>query len=365
MKIVHVIPNLYTAGAEKVCIDLCNEMASDSKHEVILCSLFDVNDKMPLVQTLSPKVKLITLNKKLGLDVYAFYKLYKILSREKPDIVNTHLAGLMYSSISVLFSKIKFLHTVHTLAHKETGSLQRILYSKLFNYFGVIPIAISEEVAKSIKKEYGISTVVIMNGTQMSKTTNKLNYVKDELSLYKKNAHTKIFVNIGRIATVKNQEMLVKVFSNLYQDGKNVALLIIGEYSSKEKLLYNRLNSIKSINTYFLGLKDNIGDYLYLADAFVLSSLWEGLPITLLESMSMGKISICTPVGGIPDVIRNGYNGFLSDDLTDHSFYNAIIKFLELDNNTIRDIETNAQKCFNKKYNISKTSRKYIEYYNK
>ncbi|KAA2456752.1 glycosyltransferase family 4 protein, partial [Alistipes onderdonkii] len=72
---------------------------------------------------------------------------------------------------------------------------------------------------------------------------------------------------------------------------------------------------------YWLGAKNNVGDYLLQADFFVLSSLFEGLPISLLEAISCGVIPICTPAGGIPDVINSESNGYVSKSFGADDFY--------------------------------------------
>ncbi len=69
-----------------------------------------------------------------------------------------------------------------------------------------------------------------------------------------------------------------------------------------------------------------ISDYLLNGDAFVLSSLWEGLPISLLEAISFGVIPVCTPAGGIPDVIKNDTLGYVSSDFTERGLYGAVLK---------------------------------------
>ena len=100
-------------------------------------------------------------------------------------------------------------------------------------------------------------------------------------------------------------------------------LLILGSgYEVYDKELIN------NPHFHFMGSCNNVGDYMAYSDFFVLSSDKEGLPLTLLEAMSMGVIPICTPAGGIVDVITNGENGYLSEDNTDISFYNAIKRAL-------------------------------------
>ena len=80
---------------------------------------------------------------------------------------------------------------------------------------------------------------------------------------------------------------------------------------------------------HFLGEKDNVNDYMMCSDAFCLSSQYEGLPISLLEAFSYGLTPICTPVGGIPDVITDGVNGYLSCGMDVKDYVNAIKRFMD------------------------------------
>ena len=79
---------------------------------------------------------------------------------------------------------------------------------------------------------------------------------------------------------------------------------------------------------YYLNAKKNIADYFLNADAFCLSSKFEGLPITLLEAFACGCIPICTAVGGIKDIIQDGVNGFLDHEITNESYYKTVKRFM-------------------------------------
>jgi len=362
MKILHIIPSLHGGGAEKFCIDLCNEMSK--QHDVTICSLFDVSEDMFMAKALSPRVKVITLNKKLGLDIKIFFKLFWLISRGNFDVVNTHLRALVYSIFAILFAKNSFFHTVHSMADKETSKINRNLYKILFQYFKVAPVAISKMVSDSIKAEYGQQyDICIENGVNKPLTTSKYDDVQKEISSYKPNASTKVFITIGRLVSEKNHIMLINVVNKLIEEGNDLLLLIIGDDPVSGKPMKQQLEQYKSKRIIFLGIKENVADYLLCSDVFCLSSLYEGLPITLLEAMSLGVITVCTPAGGIVNVIHDGENGWLSDDLSEEAFYKAIRKYLSANEDTRKKMSFNAKQSYDEKYNIVQTSNNYINLY--
>ena len=94
----------------------------------------------------------------------------------------------------------------------------------------------------------------------------------------------------------------------------NVSLIIIGNGfdSSKGIELKNRACE----NIHFLGTRKNISDYYLCSDIFVLSSIFEGMPISLIEASLAGLPCISTPVCGSVDLIKDGVNGIISSDFT-------------------------------------------------
>ena len=134
-------------------------------------------------------------------------------------------------------------------------------------------------------------------------------------------------------------------------------LLAIG--AGFENSPYMHLNKTEHVK--ILGTKQNVGDYLACADFFVLSSTWEGLPLSLLEAMSMGCVPISTPAGGVVDVIKDGENGLLCPTFESVDFYNTIAKVFDKDfainkKQIIKDYEENytMEVCVNKYYNVYK-----------
>lgn len=357
MKILQIITGLGDGGAEKFLIDLSNELSKNN--EVIICSLFDVKKDMFLSESLDKKIKVVSLNKKLGFDFKILFSVYSLIKTEKPDVVNTHLRALFYSSLSIIFSKTKFFHTVHNMAEKETTYVFRKIYKVFFKYFHVTPIAIAKKVLESIQKEYSDSfNVLIENGVKKLDVSNSISSVQNEIETYKTTKNTKILLSIGRISEQKNFSLLVKTTNKLVMQGFDITLLIIGRDHGE----LSSLESIACDRVHFLGTKKNVIDYIANADAFCMSSIYEGMPIVLLESLSMGCIPICTPAGGIVDIVDK-HIGFLSNGFSELDYYNVMKLFMHSDDVTIKEMQYNCKQLFTNKYNIIKTAENYFNLY--
>ena len=86
------------------------------------------------------------------------------------------------------------------------------------------------------------------------------------------------------------------------------------------------------------------------------------MPVTLLEALSVGCIPICSPVGGIPEVINNGEDGFLSSDPSEEAYYNVLCRFLQCTETDMYRIKMNCLESF-QKYRITEVAKSYINVY--
>ena len=111
---------------------------------------------------------------------------------------------------------------------------------------------------------------------------------------------------------------------------------------------------------HIIGERNNVGDYMSLADYFVLSSDFEGLPLTLLEAMSIGITPISTPAGGVVDVIKDGVNGYITKGFDDDEFYKKIKTVIE----TKGVISPNVIRCdYIENYSMQTCAEKYYFVY--
>ncbi|MCS2910191.1 glycosyltransferase family 4 protein [Bacteroides thetaiotaomicron] len=120
---------------------------------------------------------------------------------------------------------------------------------------------------------------------------------------------------------------MIDAFNEIISQKHNVILLIIGSGFDSEK--GNELKRRAHNGIYFLGEKHNVQDYLLCSDAFCLSSIYEGLPITLIEALACGCIPLSTPVSGVVDLVVNNENGFISANFTLDSYVEMLLRYLK------------------------------------
>lgn len=362
MKILQIIYSLTSGGAERFVVDLSNELA-EMNHEVTLCTLRDDSDNKNgfYKSEVSSKINYINLKLQIGLRPSNIWVIGNLIRKIKPDIIHSHLNLVNYIfPLTIFFPKIKFYHTIHSDASQEVNSkseyyIRRFFYSRRI----VNAITISNESTQSYIDFYKTRNYSqIINGRKIplpSVEFNEVNKYFNELRV----GSNSIFLHVGRCNQVKNQIMLVKVFNRIIAEGNSVALLIIGPGFELPRGL--ELKELASDKIFFLGQKQNVADYFLNADAFCLSSFFEGMPISLIEAFACGCTPICTPVGGIVNSIENGVTGYLSKSVSEKDYYDAVMSYL---NNKGKIQKEHLTELYHSKFSIGECASQHIELFN-
>lgn len=367
MKIVQIITTLGYGGAEKLCLELSNGLAGREEVEkVYLVSLFDQNETFRPQTAISPEITYITLGKKTGWDFSVINRVHRELERIRPDILHTHLTGLLASARYILGKhRPATIHTVHNVASKDVNKLFQQVHKYLFRRRLALPVAISPEIRESVSAYYKLQEVpLIENFTAPPQSRpGGTAAVREEIAQYRKNKDTRVFLNIARINPQKNQQMLIEAFSALQEE--NVVLLIAGGADQRFTGLKQELEQAagKTGNVFLLGNKPDIGDYLRCSDAFILSSVYEGLPISLLEALATGVIPVCTPVGGIPSIVKHHETGFLCGGISKEEIKSAIRDFLHTPEAQLENMRIQGQKLFEERYSVEAGVNSYLNLY--
>lgn len=352
MKIIEVIPTLsLCGGAESFVSTLSNELAIQG-HECTIVHLFDVSESTFREVGLGDLVEKKSLHKKDGFDFFCLVRLLKLIIKIKPDIVHAHVGAIPYLILSVLFyHRCKYFATIHSEARREAGTKgMKFVRKLLFKFNFVKAITISESSQESFTDFYKHSSFLVYNGVSPYKNVVNRTYDKEDF----------LFVHVSRCHPVKNQIMLLEAFSEIIKDFPTVRLEWYGsceEYSSLFQSYKKYLNS----NIVYKGTTNKTRDVMAKADALCLTSTMEGMPMTIIEAMSVGCIPISTPVGGCVNMIDNLNNGILSQDTTKESYVEALRNFMKLCSEKRKLMSDNAIKSYNEKYSITKSANNYIK----
>ena len=359
MKILHIHTSLASGGIEAMICSLANEMVKTEN--VSVCSIFNPKDSDVFWNKLSLCVHRISLGKlKEGFSIAEIFKIYALIKKEKFDVVNLH-GFFYYYALTILFlhKRVRFFYTVHSDAEMENRSWDKYFFSlkKIFFKLNWLkPITISDFSKESFTKLYKTDSKLIYNGVSKPVIT-----PDDILKPYRITFRTKLFIHAGRISYEKNQLVLCKVFKRLIEEQHDVVLLIAGNVQDND--IYNDMKAFFTDRIIYLGERNNIPQLMSNCDAMCLPSIWEGLPVTLLESLSVGCVPICSAVGGIPNVITNGENGLLSKTYSEQEYYDTIKHYLSLSKETLNVMKKKCIKSF-ETYDINNCCKKYLNYYN-
>lgn len=357
IKVLHIIPALEViGGAEKLATEICINL-DKKKFTTSIVTFYSTNNNTFIEKLKKNNIKIISLDKKIGFDLSIIFKLYKVFKEYKPDIINTHLDILPYVILPAILRKIKVkVHTVHSIASKEISSkFRKKIVGFAYKHLKYIPIGICDHVKKSIQEEYNLKSYqvqCIYNGVDTDKFICNKEYIFDKKA---------VFINVGRMSKAKNQILLIEAFKLVSEQNKNIRLHIIGD-GELRKTIEKKIKELDLENIVILkGIRNNIAKELNNASVFVLSSDYEGLPLSVLEAMSSGLPIISTNAGGVIDIVENNVNGIIVEKRDKQKLANAMIK-ISKDKNKMEEMGRNSY-LLSKKYTLRQMVKKYEDLY--
>jgi len=327
IKVAHIIARMITGGADENTLFTVQGLNKD-RYEVDLImgeefdeSIFDKvkNNNFDIIQIKGLKWKLNFLH-----DPIVLIKLIKLMRKNHYDIVHTHTtkAGILGRIAGRIAGVPVIVHGLHgsTFEAFDSWLLNWLLF--LFErltgrftdaYISVSGVLSEKYVERRIGKKENYHTVY--SGMQLETFYG----VRGKINCRKKREEFGIGVgdfiigNVARLETRKGHKFLIDAFKNVVEKQKNshVKLLIIGE-GNKRKILESYVKELNLENkVIFTGYREDVEELMAMMDIFVLTSLREGLPRVLVQAAAVGIPSVAFNVDGVPEIIRDDYNGFL------------------------------------------------------
>lgn len=354
MKILQLTYSLKAGGGERFVADLSNELCKQNDVTLVQIQSNDDEQNAFYLPDIDSRIHYINLGCNKGISFRVFKKVHRIIKQVKPDVVHAHTSLIVLILAATFYRKAQYFHTLHSLAQRCLIKRLKPVFKYLYRS-KIMPVTISQTCMESYEDLYHLKNgAIITNGRSPIQTTSLREKVKAEIDSFKGHSDDKIFLHVSRVHPVKNQELLFETFDKLISEGEHVQLVVIGNGYNGSK--FQAFASHPGIH--ILGEKNNVGDYLAVSDYFVLSSKMEGLPISLLEAMSMGLIPVSTPAGGVCDVIRDKDNGYLSPSHSPEDFYQTIKNAIS---NKSKVSPAKIISEYQEKYSMEACARKYME----
>ncbi len=296
------------------------------KYETIGIYLTKTSNVPNLLEQNGKKVFFVTQKSRLPIIPFSFFRLAKILKEQQVDILHCHHhKAAFYGTIAGKIAKVPAI-----LSHVHGLGRTRNISRKLQNYFLMPHIDKILAVGEAVKDDI-LKTNPSVEPEKVMNIGNSIDYEYYSNANFDRHAVRKkynipsdafVFATAGRLAETKGQKYLIEAFAKVKKQIPSAVLLFAGSGPLKNQLEKNAADLKCKNSVHFLGRVDNMPQFYSGIDCFVLPSLAEGLPRTLIEAMAAGVLCIASSVGGIPEILNNGRLGFLvqaenSDELAD------------------------------------------------
>lgn len=309
MRILQIIPDLAIGGAERLVVQLAVEQQAQG-HDVHLVTLYGSRDNHNKTYLEDHKISVTHLGKSTGLDVRLSIKLQRLIASLGPDVIHTHQYSIKYVLPEVLRAQRVMLHTVHSLPEKELTKRDRVI-QRLAYKRGVIPVAVADEVARGIQRLYHMRAPVVPNGVNVDRLhAGGANRVETRGREGWAHDHV-VVLSVARLSAPKDHSTLLRAFALAQASQPTLRLSLAGDGVLRPEL--EALAAELGIQQWvqFLGVRSDIEQLFGGADASVLSSNYEGNPLSVMEAMAAGRAVVASNVGGISELICHNVNGLL------------------------------------------------------
>lgn len=295
--ILQLVTGLGVGGAERVVLDLSIGL-DKSKYNNYVLSLSKKNEMLDIFKENNINVTSLNKNNSLKDFMSMIFETKNFIKAHNITLIHAHMTHAMILAVIMkIFSpKLKIVFTSHNTTF---GSKIRNVLIYILKPFRNIDILFSEEQLTPIYKN---NYKVIPNG---------INTKPYQIRLNKFEKFT--FLSVGRLDEAKNHLHLVDCAKDLADKNLDFEVLIAGE-GNLRNLIEEKISRYKLENKVkLLGIRRDIKELMSQSHVFVMPSLWEGLPIVLLEAGASDLPCISTPVGTISSLL-NDSNAYLTDN---------------------------------------------------
>lgn len=351
--VLFIVRTMGLGGTENVVLQLC-EILSGKVNKIVVCSSGGVHEKK--LQEMGIKHYMIPdIASKNPMDMLKSCRLIKnVIDKEQITIVHSHhRMAAFYAELVAPKSVVKVANAHNTFTDKK--KLTRLAYRN------TKVIAVGEMVKKNLMEYFEIpkeQVCVIHNAVKPFDSN-----IMPIKVLYQEHTNGNVLIgNIGRLSEQKGMTYFIEAAEITARTHPEARFIIVGEGEEKEQLHAQVKAKGLQGKILFLGYRSDIQNVMSQLDFVVLSSLWEGLPLTPIEAYSVGKTVIGTAVDGTPEIIRDGIDGYLVEPRNPMQLAEKMNELIE--NSEMREsMGIQAVKRYQDEFSFEKLSERYVAFY--
>jgi sugar transferase (PEP-CTERM/EpsH1 system associated) len=333
--IAHIVHRFDYGGLENGVVNIINGLPDGlCRHAIIALSGYSA-----FAGRIQRDVEIVSVDKKPGKDLGAYVRLRRVLKKLAPAVVHTRNVGTLDCSVVAASAGVPVrIHGMHGWdvadLHGENAKY-RLLY-RVCNRAVHRYVAVSRHLEQWLERAVGVEAKKIRqiyNGVDTERFRPVAARAPGVLPVALAGSGKIVFATVGRIAAVKNQELLVRAFAALVNskpDGRaRLRLAVVGDGPLRARVVELARELGVEEQCWFPGARDDVAAILASIDVFVLPSLNEGISNTVLEAMASARPVVATDVGGNPELVEHAKTGLLVPSGDVHALAAALEHYCE------------------------------------
>ncbi|WP_158023835.1 glycosyltransferase [Dubosiella newyorkensis] len=354
IRVLHITNNIDIGGVQKIIYQL-SLLGKEYFSYVAVASIGGVYEKK-LSESNIPHFTIPNLSSKNPKDIrMTIHQLKDLIEKNDINVIHCH------HRMAVLFAKLIAKNKIIIYNNHTIYSNKRQFSHSVLNNINLI--ADGDKAKENLTKYFKLDpTKVVTIYNAVDSFDGKLNII-NEIKEAKDKGYF-IVMNSARLHPQKGMKYFIEAAKILIDRGLKIRFYIVGNGPLKDYLIELVKEKRLDKSVFFLGFRNDIKNTIAQCDVLVLTSIYEGLPLTPMEAFSVKKAVIGTDIDGTREVIKHGINGLLAKTKDPLSIADSI-HFMYDNRDKLKIMNKNAYEYYIKYFSLNKFREEYLDYYRK
>lgn len=310
----HVLHSLNVGGGELLARDLA--LANARQFRQVFALLDELGDVGRALRADGFHIEVI--GRRPGIDLPCALRLRRFFRREAVGLVHAHQYGpLFYSALARWPSlKLPILFLEHGRDHPDYRRVKRIWANRILLHASDRFVAVGDAVRQALIDFEGLPAdrvEVVHNGVDLKRHDLDLDDRLQARASFGWPEDAMIIMQVARLNRLKDQATALRTIRILHESCPHSRLILVGDGEDRDALEQKCIDLGLTSSVEFLGTRSDVPRLLAAADIFLLTSISEGVPLTLIEAMAASLPCVATRVGGVAEVVSDGETGLLAE----------------------------------------------------